>query len=274
MVSLSGYNALITGGGSGLGLGCARRFLADGATVTLMGRTEERLRDAAKQLGGANSVRIVVGDVKDEADAERAVAVADEGDGLRIVVASAGVGWAAPIATIPLEAWRNVLDTNMTGTFLTLKHAAPAMRRAGGGSFVAISSVAAVRPTTWLSAYNAAKAGVDHFVRSAAEELGRHNIRVNSVLPGYVPTELNVEVQEGDEMSSAFIANMPLGRIGTPEDVAEAVRFLVGPESSWITGVTLNVDGGHHLRTMTGIYDSFVAEEHGTEWFSSGPDRR
>jgi NAD(P)-dependent dehydrogenase (short-subunit alcohol dehydrogenase family) len=155
----------------------------------------------------------------------------------------------------------------MTGTFLTLKHAAPAMRRAGGGSFIAISSVAGVRPVTWLSAYNAAKAGVDQLVRSAAEELGPHRIRVNSVLPGYVPTGLNAEATEDNAIGRAFVANMPLGRVGRPDDVAEAVRFLAGPESSWITGVTLFVDGGHHLRSGAGLYDSFVAEEHGTDWF-------
>lgn len=265
MVSLGGSNALITGGGSGLGLGCAKRFLADGATVTLMGRTEERLRGADKELDAGDRVRIVVGDVKDAADVERAVAVADEGDGLRIVVASAGVGWAAPIATIPLEAWRNVQDTNMTGTFLLLKHSAPVFRRNGGGSFVTISSVLGLITARWFTPYNATKAGVDHLVRSAADELGTWNIRVNSVLPGFVPTELAHDAAESDVLTNEYLDNMPIRRVGTPEDVANAVRFLAGPESSWITGVCLSVDGGHHLRRGPN-YDPYIADEHGTDW--------
>lgn len=265
-MTLDGANALITGGGSGLGLACAKRLADDGATVTIVGRTEERLQKALAELG--ERARYAVCDVTEESSVERAVAVADEGDGLRIVVVSAGVGWTAPIATIPVEAWRNVMEINLTGTFLTLKHSAPVMRRHGGGSFIAISSVAGAITVRWMTPYTTAKAGLDMLVRTAADELGTHGIRVNSVLPGLVPTELASGIADDDTLREEFLSNQPVRRLGTPEDVADAVRFLAGPESSWITGVCLPVDGGAHLRRGPS-WDSYIAEEHGTEWLPS-----
>src|SRR3954466_11986139 len=126
-MSLSGSNALVTGGGSGIGLACARRLLQDGATVTIAGRSAERLDAAAAALKGdiadGAEVRIAVCDVTDEAAVAAAVAVADAGAGLRTVVASAGIGFAAPIAQTPLDAWRALIDINLTGVFVTLKHA-------------------------------------------------------------------------------------------------------------------------------------------------------
>ena len=266
-----GTNALITGGGSGIGLGCARHLLRDGATVTLMGRTEQRLRDAADSLRAAApddvEVRWSAGDVTDEDAVRKAVAVADEGDGLGIVVASAGVGWVEPIPRIPVAAWRNVLEVNLTGTFLTMKHAVPRMARRGGGAFTAISSVAGQLSIPYLSPYNVAKAGVDAFVRSAADELGKAGIRVNSVLPGIVPTDLATHEFEDDEIVRRYLENMPVRRVGTVEDVAAAVRFLSGPEASWITGVLLPVDGGHHLRRGD-VFEPYVAREFGPEWLT------
>ena len=269
---LLGSNALVTGGGSGLGLACAARLRADGATVTIVGRTEERLRSAATELErtpGRGEVRWVAADVTDETSVERAVDAADAGGGLSIVVASAGVGWLAPIVTIPVEAWRNVMEINLTGTFLTLRHAAPRMRAAGGGAFTAISSVVGVLPAAYLSPYATAKAGLDMFVRSAADELGPWGIRVNSVLPGLVPSDLAGEMATEAELRDEYLDNMTIRRLGHPDDIASAVRFLSGPESSWITGVNLPVDGGHHLRRAP-RFDGYVRREHGAEWL---PDR-
>jgi NAD(P)-dependent dehydrogenase (short-subunit alcohol dehydrogenase family) len=271
---LAGSNALVTGGGSGLGLACARRLLEDGATVTIVGRTESRLREAAEGLrtsapAGAE-VRLTVGDVTDEDAVVAAVDAAAAGGALRIVVASAGVGWLAPIATIPVEAWRNVMEINLTGNFLTLKHTAPRMREAGGGAYTAISSVAGAIACGYLSPYAAAKAGVDAFVRSAADELGPWGIRVNSVLPGLVPSDLAGEMATEAELRDEYLDNMPIARVGTPADIADAVRFLCGPESAWITGVCLPVDGGHHLRRAP-RFDGYVRAEHGGEWL---PDRQ
>lgn len=259
-------NALVTGGGSGLGLACARRLRTDGATVTIVGRTESRLVAATDDLwtaDGPGEVRWKVADVTQEDEVQDAVALADEGDGLSIVVASAGVGWLAPIAVVPVEGWRNVMEVNLTGNFLTLKHAARRMRAAGGGAYTAISSVSGMLPTAFLSPYTTAKAGVDMFVRSAAEELGPWGIRVNSVLPGLVPTELT-EIATGG-LRDEYLDNMPIGRVGRPDDVAAAVSFLSGPEATWVTGANLPVDGGHHLRRAP-RFDSYVLEEHGPDW--------
>jgi NAD(P)-dependent dehydrogenase (short-subunit alcohol dehydrogenase family) len=265
---LEGRNALVTGGGSGLGLACARRLRTDGATVTIIGRTENRLVTAGEQLGmidAPGEVRWCVADVTDEQAVEDAVAHADEGSGVSIVVASAGVGWLAPIASIPLDAWRNVMEVNLTGNFLTLKHAAPRMRAAGGGAYTAISSAAGMLACGFLTPYSTAKAGVDMFVRSAADELGHWGIRVNSVLPGLVPSDLAGEMATEPERRDEYLDNMPIRRLGRPEDVAAAVSFLSGPEATWITGVNLPVDGGHHLRRMA-RFDGYVRREHGHDW--------
>jgi NAD(P)-dependent dehydrogenase (short-subunit alcohol dehydrogenase family) len=265
---LEGRNALVTGGGSGLGLACAKRFRADGASVTIIGRSEQRLIAAAQELGRIDApgeLRWMAADVTDEGAVANAVERADEGAGLSIVVAAAGVGWLAPVASVPVSAWRNVMEVNLTGNFLTLKHAAPRLRAAGGGAYTAISSVAGMVACAFLSPYSTAKAGVDMFVRSAADELGPWGIRVNSVLPGLVPTDLAGELATDAELRDEYLDNMPIPRLGTPEDVAAAVRFLSGPEATWITGVNLPVDGGHHLRRAP-RFDGYVRREHGGDW--------
>jgi NAD(P)-dependent dehydrogenase (short-subunit alcohol dehydrogenase family) len=270
-MNLSDTNALITGGGSGLGFACAKWLLRDGATVTIAGRNRQRLIEAAAELArdkpdGAE-VRWAVCDVTDEAAVVAAVSTSADGAGLRIVVASAGVGWLEPVATIPLDAWRNVMEVNLTGNFLTLKHTAPAMRAAGGGAYTVISSIAGAIPFPFLTPYAAAKAGVDMLVRSAADELGGWGIRVNSVQPGLVPTELSTGMHDDDEIRGEYLDNMSLGRLGTPDDIAAAVHFLSGPHATWITGVCLPVDGGHHLRRAP-RFDSYVRDEHGADWLS------
>jgi NAD(P)-dependent dehydrogenase (short-subunit alcohol dehydrogenase family) len=267
---LTGRYALVTGGGSGLGLACARWLVRDGATVTLAGRDPARLTDGAASLHSgesapAGAVRTVACDVTDEAAVAHAVAVASGPHGLDIVVASAGTGWLAPIPATPAAAWRDVVETNLTGTFLTIKHAAPALRRAGGGSVTAISSVAGALAVPYLASYAATKAGVDSLVRTAADELGPFGIRVNAVQPGLVPTAMSAEDVADPEVLGEYLANMPLGRVGTADDVAAVVRFLAGPYASWITGVCLPVDGGHHLRRAP-RFDAHVRGGPGADW--------
>ncbi|MEU5877499.1 SDR family oxidoreductase [Spirillospora sp. NPDC047279] len=246
---LEGTAALVTGGGSGIGLACARRLAADGAAVTLCGRTEERLASAAKEIDAPVEVRHVVADVTDEQQIAAAVAYAAGPAPLRAVVHSAGGSTSiGPIGALDTDAWRATLELNATGTMLTLKHAAAAMARTGGGSFVAISSIASSNTHRWFGAYGVSKAAVDHLVALAADELGGAGIRVNGIRPGLVRTELVAGIAEPGPILDDYLACMPLGRIGEPEDIAEAARFLTGPESSWLTGQVINVDGGHHLR--------------------------
>ena len=248
-----GRGAFVTGGGSGIGLACARHLLRDGASVTIAGRTEARVRAAADDLSAEAPadarVAWVVCDVADEDDVERAVAAAvDHAGDLHIAVASAGTGSIGPVTAMPREAWDSVLATNLTGAFLTLKHTGAAMARAGGGAFVGISSIAAPLTHPFMSAYCVSKAGLETLVRNAADELGRAGVRVNAVRPGLVPTELAAPLEQDPAVLEDYLAQMPIRRTGTVDDVAAAVRFLCGPESSWITGQILGVDGGHTLR--------------------------
>jgi NAD(P)-dependent dehydrogenase (short-subunit alcohol dehydrogenase family) len=252
-LALTGQAALITGGGSGIGLACARHLLRDGASVTIAGRSQERVDAAAADLraeapAGAE-VRAVSCDVSVEDDVAAAVAAASEVTGaLQLCVASAGTGTVGPVVALPAEEWRRVLDINLDGAFFTLKHACAAMVRAGGGAFVGISSIAAPLTHPFMSAYCVSKAGLEALVRTAADELGRAGVRVNAVRPGLVPTELAAPLEEDPAVLADYLAQMPVRRTGTVDDVGALVRFLLGPESSWITGQCVGVDGGHHLR--------------------------
>jgi NAD(P)-dependent dehydrogenase (short-subunit alcohol dehydrogenase family) len=251
--ALRGTAALITGGGSGIGLESARRLVADGAAVTIMGRTEERLRSGVTALEAAaptnGLVRFVVGDAKSEEDVERAVAVATEATGgLDFAVASAGRGGLGPIITTPLDEWTDIIATNLTGTFLLFKHAGAAIAGTGGGAMVAISSIAAAVTHPFMGPYCVSKAGIDMLVRQTADELGRAGVRVNAVRPGIVETDLVSMVMDDEQVMGSYLDNMPVSRPGNVDDVASVVRFLLGEESSWVTGTSLSVDGGHHLR--------------------------
>ncbi|HQF93769.1 MAG TPA: SDR family oxidoreductase [Microthrixaceae bacterium] len=254
MSTITGKSALITGGGSGIGLGCAIRLVQDGAHVTICGRTEDKLVAAvdviAAQAADGATVRHIVADVtvEDEIAAANAFAAEVTG-GLDILVANAdGSMHMGALADADAEAIRATIDVNLTGTILSVKHAIAPMKAAGGGSVIAMSSGAGGFPHRWLWAYGASKAGIDMFCRSAADELGVDGIRVNSVQPGIVDDELMAFITAGGPLLDHYIENMPLGRVGTVEDIAEIVRFLAGSESSWITGVNIPIDGGHHLR--------------------------
>ncbi len=249
----AGTGALITGGGSGIGLATARLLVRDGAQVTLMGRSEERLRGAAQALGtefpNAPEVTIAPGTVDDEDAVADAVRIATEATGrLGVAVASAGTGGVAPIVAQPLAEFQAIVSTNLIGTFLTFKHAGAAIVAGGGGAMVAVSSLAACTVHPYMSAYAATKAGIDALVRNAADELGPSGVRVNSVQPSLVDTELVAYPMADDELVESYLVNMPVAHIGQPDEVAQVIRFLAGDESGWVTGNCLPVDGGHHLR--------------------------
>ncbi len=268
---IAGYAALVTGGGSGIGLGTATRLVRDGAHVTICGRTEERLAAAVAELervaAGAEgtptaggTARYVVADVTVEEQVAAAVAEASSARGrLDILFANAGGSLhMGPIVEADVESVRATLDVNFVGTFLCIKHAAPLMAagvgtgvdggEAPGGSIVGMSSGAGGFPHRYLWAYGASKAGIDTLCQYAAEELGSTGVRVNSVQPGIVDDELMSFITAGGPLLDDYLAEMPVSRLGTVEDIAAAVRYLAGPESGWVTGVNLPIDGGHHLR--------------------------
>jgi NAD(P)-dependent dehydrogenase (short-subunit alcohol dehydrogenase family) len=248
--ALSGLHGLVTGGGTGIGLGTATRLAGDGAVVTICGRTESTLADAASTIG--EGCRWIVADVTIEEQVAAAVDVAADGSpsgGLDILVANAGGSrHIGAIVDADMDAVRATVELNLLGTAICIKHAARSMAASGGGAIVGMSSGAGHFPHRWLWAYGAAKGGIDQLCRDAADELGGVGIRVNSVQPGIVDDELMTPITAGGALLDHYIEHMPLGRVGSVDDVASAIRFLVGPESSWITGVNLAIDGGHHLR--------------------------
>ena len=264
---LTGRSAFITGGGSGIGLECARRLVADGASVTIAGRSLERLEAAKSELDAlaaagtvaaagtaatatGASVAVASCEVNDEQQVRDAVAVAvaNGAEGLDFVVAAAGRGGLGPLITTTLDEWDGIVGTNLTGTFLTFKHAGAAAARSGGGSMVAISSIAGVSTHRFMGPYCVSKAAIDMLVQNLADELGVAGVRVNSVRPGLVETELVDAVMADEGIVTDYLDQMPIRRVGQVEDIGALVRFLLGPESGWITGENVSVDGGHHLR--------------------------
>lgn len=254
--AFAGRSVLVTGGGSGIGLGIAQALVTAGAHVTVCGRTADKLSTAAEKIAvsgafdAGGSVTTVVADVTNEDDVERAVARAIETTGrLDGVVACAGGNETiAPITQLDTAAWRRTIDLNVTGTMLTIKHGARALVAAGGGSIVAISSIAASNTHRWFGAYGVSKSGVDHLVQLAADELGASNVRVNGIRPGLTRTDLVAIITDGGPILDDYMACTPLGRVGEVEDIVGLAKFLLGPESTWITGQVVNVDGGQMLR--------------------------
>jgi NAD(P)-dependent dehydrogenase (short-subunit alcohol dehydrogenase family) len=244
---LEGQRAIVVGGGSGIGFGTARLLVRDGATVTIAGRTEDKLRQAADELGCA----YVVADGMDGPSTEAAVDAASDDEGrLHIAVVVPGGGSIKPVLLYGDDEFSAEVDKNVKPVYLLLKWAGRAMVRAGGGSFVAVSSTAATFSTRYLASYAAGKAAVDQLVRVAADELGEHGIRVNGVRPGLTETPATAGAFGNDVMREAFLAGQPIRRGGQVDDIAQAIRHLAGPESSWTTGQLLTVDGGHTLRSF------------------------
>jgi len=257
MATLDGYGVLVTGGGSGIGEGCALALARDGAVVTICGRTVAKLDAAAARIRDAvpgAGVHVIGADVTDEAQVAAAVAKAvEEAGGLNGVVASAGGSLhLGPLHLADVEAVRATLDLNIIGTFLTLKCATPALvesaRSGTGGSFVGVSSHAGLDSFRFMGAYGAAKAGLDHLLKVAADELGPSRVRVNSMRPGIIDNELMSMITQGGPVMDSYLAEIPLHRAGTVDEVGALARFLVGPESTYITGQNISIDGGQSVR--------------------------
>ena len=256
MNTLEGMGVLVTGGGTGIGRACAARAAGDGAAVTICGRTQASLEAAAEVIakaatagGKGGAVRWVAGDVTKEEDVERMIREAAAERGLHAVIANAG-GGGVPMAygEVDAEEFLRVLNLNVLGTMLCMKHAIPRFIEAGGGSFVGMSSLAGHVTHPYFHAYCAGKAGIEAMMRNGADEYGRDKIRFNAIRPGFIATEIMEGIQRDSETYRSYIDNTPLNDVGQPEDVAELARFLIGPESRWITGQCINVDGGHCLR--------------------------
>jgi NAD(P)-dependent dehydrogenase (short-subunit alcohol dehydrogenase family) len=245
------HSALVTGGGSGIGLACAAEFLGQGATVGLLGRTESKLREGADSLlrlyPGA-SVELFVGDTADEGLVADALSQMDAIAPLKKVLANAGIGGLAPVAAQDADQYDEIMRINAKGTLLVFKHAARHLAKNNGGAMCAVSSIAGLRTHPYMAAYCMSKAAIDMLVRNCADELGASGIRVNSVCPGLVETEIASGLLGTEAVYHDYLNKMPIARHGFVADIAAAVAFLCSDSASWITGVSLPVDGGHHLR--------------------------
>jgi NAD(P)-dependent dehydrogenase (short-subunit alcohol dehydrogenase family) len=248
---LQDMGILVTGGGSGIGLGISRRLLADGAAVTIVGRSAQRLEEGRQALVAAGAdpaaVRAYAADLSREDPGRRAVEAASElRGGLHAAVACAGEprGQMAPVTQLDLDSWHSVYENNVVATMLTLKYAARALVRAGGGSFTAISSISSTLAARFTSPIASAKAAIDQLCRVAASELGPSSVRVNVVRPGLVQVgrqDLPAEIER--DFRSAVV----LPRLGCPADIADVVWFLASPRATWITGQVISVDGGQTI---------------------------
>jgi len=252
---IDGWSILVTGGGSGIGLATAERLAADGARVTICGRTEQKLADATARIAGTAArgatARYVVADVTVEEQVAAAVAATTDATGRidGLFACAGGSLHLGSVLTADVDAVRATIDLNLTGSVICVKQGGAAMEAQGGpGSIVLMSSGAGRFPHPHLWAYGIAKAGIRFLAETAAEELGALGIRVNAVAPGIIDDELMAFITAGGALLDDYLAQMPLGRVGTVGDVASAVRYLIGPESSFVTGETLGIDGGHHLR--------------------------
>jgi NAD(P)-dependent dehydrogenase (short-subunit alcohol dehydrogenase family) len=251
MGALDGRSVIVTGGGTGIGAACASRLAADGAAVTICGRTEDRLVKVVERItGDGGKAQHVVADVTVEDDVARLVAAAVTfGGGLHGVVANAGGGGGmGPYHLQDTTEFIRVLHLNVLGTMLCVKHSVPHMVAAGGGSFVGMSSLAGHVTHLWFGAYTVSKAGIEAMMRNAADEYGPVNVRFNTIRPGFIATEIMEGIPRDGEVWDSYIAQTPLGDVGQPEDVANLARFLISDESRWITGQEIGVDGGHTLR--------------------------
>lgn len=240
MSRLQGKTAVITGGGSGIGLGAARRFIDEGATVYLFGRRQAALEAAVAELGSA--ARAVAGSVTDMADLDRLYdTVQAERGGLDILFANAGTGSFAALGDITPEHYDPIFDVNVKGLIFTVQKALPLMTT--GASIILTGSTTGVMGTPQFSIYSATKAAVRNLARTWALDLQGTGIRVNVLSPGPTRTELAQEVL-GEAALAALGATTPIGRMGDPSETAAVAAFLASADSSFMTGGEVFVDGG------------------------------
>jgi NAD(P)-dependent dehydrogenase (short-subunit alcohol dehydrogenase family) len=238
--------AIITGGGTGIGAAAAKRFALEGARVCVAGRRVEPLNavvDAIRDAGG--EAMAVSGSVSDSADGQRIVeATLNAYHRVDILVNNAGTATLMDFTATTEELWDRIIDTNLKGVFLMSRAVIPVMLDQGGGAIVNISSILGQVGMKGAAVYCASKGGMDQFTRAMAIEFADKNIRINAVAPGWVDTSMTESVQAHPPLFESLRSRHPVGRFGTPEEVANAILFAASDDTPWMTGAILTIDGG------------------------------
>jgi 2-deoxy-D-gluconate 3-dehydrogenase len=248
MFDLTGKVAIVTGGNGGIGLGIAEGFLQAGASVMLSGRNREKGERAARGLG--ERAAFAVADVTRKAECEALVAAAAARFGrLDVLVNNAGTSLRKPPQQFTEAEWHTILDTNLTAAFLMCQAAYPELIRAGGGKIINIGSLNSLLAAPHNVPYAASKGGIMQLGRGLATAWAADNIQVNSILPGWIETEMTVTAKQAvPGLAESVVARTPAGRWGQPRDLAGLAVFLAAPASDWITGTAIPADGGYSIR--------------------------
>jgi NAD(P)-dependent dehydrogenase (short-subunit alcohol dehydrogenase family) len=243
---------IVTGAGTGIGAAAAKLFAAEGASVVLVGRREDKLVEVCREIGVQDRLAVVAGDVRDEQTSDEAITTAmNRFQRLDVVVNNAAINPPKPFPGTPIDEWRSVFDVILMGALRFSRSAARVMiENQIQGRIVNVTSIHGTQAEVDASAYGSAKAAVNQFSRCLAVELGQHGIRANAVAPGFVSTPMSVYEGVNELETEWFLKNyvkdrrIPLARAGRPEEIAEAIAFLASEQSSYVNGHVLVADGG------------------------------
>jgi NAD(P)-dependent dehydrogenase (short-subunit alcohol dehydrogenase family) len=240
---LANKTAIITGGGSGIGEACAQAFCREGANVVLFGRRKQRLEETAQKLG--SKALTVQGDMTRREDLDRLVQeTLNTYNRIDILVNNAGIFKGAPLHEISDDQYDEMMNVNVKAAFQLTQKVLPVMMQQKHGSIIHISSILGIIAVPQVATYNISKGALNQFSRSIAVEYGSYSIRSNSVCPGLIKTDMTSDLMNDEALMQEWSKDYPIGRFGTPEDVANACLFLASDESSFVTGTVLPVDGG------------------------------
>ena len=240
---LKDKTAIITGGGTGIGLATAHAFCQEGAKVILFGRRKEKLEKAVEKLGG--SAIIVQGDMTNNNDLDKLInETLHNFKKIDILVNNAGLFNGSPLHEISDSQWDEIMDINIRSVFQLTRRVLPVMLSQKYGSIIHISSILGLIAVPQVAAYNVSKGALNQFSRSIAVEYGSSGIRSNSICPGLIATDMTADLMKDADLMKEWSKEYPIGRFGKPEDVANACLYLASDESSFVTGITLPIDGG------------------------------
>jgi meso-butanediol dehydrogenase/(S,S)-butanediol dehydrogenase/diacetyl reductase len=245
MNRFEGKIVIVTGAGSGIGAGTARRFLREGASVVLNGRRELKLRETIAGFDPAKSL-VHPGDVSDEEYVKGLVEETISKFGkLDVLVNNAAIALFGPFAQITTQDWRKLMGTDLDSVYFGTRESLPHLLKTKG-SIINVSSVSGLGGDWGLSSYNAAKGAITNFTRSLALEYGSRGVRINAVAPSLTSTEATVDLERSEAVMAAFRDRLPIGRSATPDEVAGVIAFLASEDARFINGVNLPIDGGLH----------------------------